>query len=265
MSPFGSVGRGSLLGLADALDTGRLGAPYTVFSLRRWLAAEQAGAVAAELERLGGAGMQPAHLAYLLRALAEEQEQAQRASDRIELVWTGPETPGSASRDTGVVVRELFASAERSVLVAGFVVYQGRDVFRVLAERMDALPSLVVRMFLNVSRPAGDDTTPDAQLLAAFADRFRRHEWPGRRLPQIFYDPRALSARPGPRAVLHAKCVVVDGERSLVTSANFTEAAQQRNIEAGALVADPAFARALQAQLETLASSGVLRRVAGMG
>nr|MBK7069634.1 phospholipase [Deltaproteobacteria bacterium] len=30
---------------------------------------------------------------------------------------------------------------------------------------------------------------------------------------------------PGPRAVLHAKCIVVDGERALVTCANFTEAA----------------------------------------
>ncbi|MBI4703437.1 MAG: hypothetical protein HY744_20175 [Deltaproteobacteria bacterium] len=53
-------------------------------------------------------------------------------------------------------------------------------------------------------------------------------EWPGRRLPQTFCDPRALFARPGPRAVLHARCVVVDGERALVTSTNVAEAALHR-------------------------------------
>jgi phosphatidylserine/phosphatidylglycerophosphate/cardiolipin synthase-like enzyme len=35
---------------------------------------------------------------------------------------------------------------------------------------------------------------------------------------------------------LHAKCVVVDGEAVFISSANFTEAAQERNIEMGLLV-----------------------------
>ena len=39
---------------------------------------------------------------------------------------------------------------------------------------------------------------------------------------------------------MHAKCVVIDGAEALVTSANFTEAVQERNIELGLLVdADP--------------------------
>ncbi|NCX99490.1 MAG: phospholipase, partial [Planctomycetia bacterium] len=35
------------------------------------------------------------------------------------------------------------------------------------------------------------------------------------------------------RASLHAKCVIVDRGRALVTSANFTDAAQRKNIEVG--------------------------------
>ncbi len=38
------------------------------------------------------------------------------------------------------------------------------------------------------------------------------------------------------RAVLHAKIVVVDGRFALLTLANFTEGAHERNIEAGFLV-----------------------------
>ena len=50
-----------------------------------------------------------------------------------------------------------------------------------------------------------------------------------------------------------------------MTSANFTEAAQERNIEAGVLVRSPAFAQALSAQFETLLHAGALRRLAGLG
>ena len=41
---------------------------------------------------------------------------------------------------------------------------------------------------------------------------------------------------------LHAKCIVVDGEHVFVSSANFTEAAQERNIEVGLLVQSRAVA-----------------------
>ena len=76
---------------------------------------------------------------------------------------------------------------------------------------------------------------------------------------------RLLRLERGPRAALHAKCVVVDDARALVTSANFTEAAQTRNIEAGALVHDAVFAQALRAQFEALVDAGELLRVPGFG
>lgn len=79
---------------------------------------------------------------------------------------------------------------------------------------------------------------------------------------EMYYDPRALSTQPGPRASLHAKCIVVDRRWSFITSANFTEAAQDRNIEAGVLVDDPHFAAAVEAQLDNLISAGAVRAAA---
>jgi phosphatidylserine/phosphatidylglycerophosphate/cardiolipin synthase-like enzyme len=96
----------------------------------------------------------------------------------------------------------------------------------------------------------------------AFAERFAAHDWPhGVRLPELFYDARSLSPEAGPKACLHAKCIVVDDARAFVTSANFTEAAQERNIEVGLLVADASLAGALRSQFDALLLAGALTRL----
>jgi phosphatidylserine/phosphatidylglycerophosphate/cardiolipin synthase-like enzyme len=77
-------------------------------------------------------------------------------------------------------------------------------------------------MFLNVPRPYRD-STPESELLKRFADRFRLEEWPSPRLPEVYYDERALALGNSEYTSLHAKCIVVDARKALVTSANFTE------------------------------------------
>jgi len=129
--------------------------------------------------------------------------------------------------------------------------------FKQLATRMTAEPQLEVKMFLNIARALRDTTIPE-QLIGRFANEFRREHWSGTRYPVIFYDPRALAIDEKKRTSLHAKCVVVDGARSLVTSANFTEAAQQRNIEVGVLVTDERFSKALVTQFDTLIRAGAV-------
>ena len=104
---------------------------------------------------------------------------------------------------------------------------------------------------------------PESVLLREFAEGFRK-AWGGAALPQVFHDPRALEASKGPRACLHAKCVIVDGRSALVSSANFSEAAQERNIEAGVVIEDEVFARDLGAQFESLVRAGLLVRVPGI-
>src|SRR4030081_2346559 len=97
-------------------------------------------------------------------------------------------------------------------------------------------PTPAVLMFLNIKRPFGETST-DSELIAAFAYRFRTEHWPTDRiLPEIYFDPRSLALDAKRKAVLHAKCVVIDEQTAFVSSANFTEAAQERNIEVGLLV-----------------------------
>lgn len=117
-----------------------------------------------------------------------------------------------------------------------------------------------MRLFVNVHRKYKDETA-DAVLLREFSDTFRHDLWPGERLPEVFFDPRSLATDGAERACLHAKCIVIDDDRALITSANFTEAAHERNIEAGTVITDTVLAKALKAQFDTLVDHGALLRV----
>jgi phosphatidylserine/phosphatidylglycerophosphate/cardiolipin synthase-like enzyme len=217
-----------------------------------------AAAVAADLQRLVTGGVSAA--AAALDLLADERDAVQGVSDCVDLVWSGPEAPGCLNRDTSVVVRELFATAKRSVLVASYVLDGGekaQEIFEPLARRLDAGEHLDVKLFVNVARKYGDLRSA-ADHVQEFAFRFRAQVWPGKVLPVVYYDPRSLEIGGADRACLHAKCVVIDDEVAFVTSANFTEAAQLRNIEVGTLVRDVAFAKGLAGQFTALVRHGAL-------
>lgn len=248
----------SLLALARGVRSGRVAPPFTALTLGAYAQASDRAALAESLEGLVARGLGTEALACLAEAIAEERQQQRGGAAHHELVWTGPEMVGSASRETRVVAEELFRSARSSILVAGFAVHDGHRVFATLAQRLEGEPQLHARLFLNVGRSFGD-VRPGDEILFEFRQRFVHEIWPGRRLPDVFYDPRALAPAGGTRAVLHAKCIVADEDRALVTSANFTEAAQERNIEAGVLVHDPAFVRALRMQFEGLLDRGGFR------
>lgn len=250
------VGLPELLAVAAALETGRLRLPLTVMALSGLV---EGPAARSTLVHLAVEGSSAIGVAAWLRCVAAERRNTQVEADRKELVWTGPEVPGCPSRDTAVVVRELFRKAQREVLIATFALDSGEKaaaLFGELADRMDREPGLRVRMYVNIHR--NKSTEPDTSLLRAFVEHFRLSLWPGRRLPEVYYDPRALLPQGGPRACLHAKCIVVDDTWAFVTSANFTEAAHGRNVEAGVVVEDHAFACQLRRQFEALVQADAL-------
>ncbi len=256
---FAGASGGVLRSLADAFRTGRLGATASRLTIGR--VSPCPDSVISPISRLLSEGLAPAHIALLLDAHADAIDGRRAGANPIELVWSGPEASTSYSRDTSVVVRELFQSAQRSVLVSTFVIKNGKSVFEALARRMDEVPDLRVQIFLHIGRP-WRDARYESELLREFADAFRR-DWPGARNPEVFYDPRALKPHENDRATWHAKCVLVDDEVAFVTSANFTEWAQQRNIEAGLLVRSHDLAGQLRGQFEGLVHSKHVSRLPG--
>lgn len=244
--------------LVSALRSGRLSSPYRSLSVQRILQGNTATAIAAHMQELANGGFDSGQIAATLELLVSDRQFRSRMEDQLDLVTTGPDARGVVNRDTSVVVRELFANATTSVLIAGFAIYQGQVVFQALADRMQEKPQLKVRIFVDIPRPF-TNTTSTAELIRRFADRFRSQQWPvDRPLPAIFFDPRSLDAHGDKRACMHAKCVVVDGRSVLVTSANFTEAAQQRNIEVGVLVHSQSIAERLTRFFDSMLNEGLL-------
>lgn len=214
---------------------------------------------AAALETWFSAGASPTAVAMMLDGIvADRRARSFSVEDAVDFVTSGPETAGVANRDTSVVVRELFANAQSSVLVVGYAIYQGQRVFAALADRMRERPGLRVRLFLDIQRTASD-TSAQSQLVYRFVERFVTTQWPADRpFPTTYYYPPSLELEGAKRACLHAKCVVVDEQIAFVSSANFTEAAQERNIEVGVLVRSPVLAARITRHFDALVAAGLL-------
>lgn len=179
---------------------------------------------------------------------------------RPDLVWSGPTAPGIHTRSTRQVCEELIATAQHEIWISTFNYWDGQHAFRSLADRMDAVPALRVRLLMNTARKYGDKTPADA-LVTAFAAKLWGHDWPGQRQPDVYYDPRSLDPD-GKTGVLHAKAIVVDDAAAFATSANLTEAAFDQNIEVGILSRDALLATSLARHFHPLMDYGRLEPLA---
>lgn len=268
------LGPTALDDLASALEAGRLRPPFNRSAVRRHVPEAAADDALREFSTLHAQGFTASQTALLLRTLARERRHQQQTTERLELVWSGPDAPGTSPRDTAVVIRDMCGAARRSVLIANYAFDRAREgdalrdaqaLWRPLAAAMDHNPHLAVRIFANVERkdPPDHSHRDAAFFVNRFRSHFATHLWPGKRLPDLFYDPRSLHRDPTQRAILHAKCVIVDDAQVFLTSANFTQAGQQRNLEAGLLLQDPTLARDLAAQFDALARASILLPIHG--
>lgn len=246
----------TLRSLVAALRAGRIAPASLGVSLSRSLGASGSGAEA-PLRKLFDDGMTNAHIATLLEAVLETRTGQAATDQAIELVLSGPDVPGIQTGDTAATMRRLIDEAKAEVLLVGYALNNVRDLFERLAKRLESDPAFHVVLCFDIARPR-NDTSLDTEIVRRFAHDFRKRHWPWLSLPDLFYDPRALDLDPKTRATLHAKCVVTDRSRALITSANFTEAAQRRNIEAGVLVSDAGLAEQLARYFEALRASGQL-------
>jgi len=172
-----------------------------------------------------------------------------------ELVWTGPEAPAGTARDTAVVLRELFEGARESVLLAGYSFDHAEDVLSPLYDSMRE-HQVSARFFVDI--PQIERHVTSETYLSRFFTAFLAESWPfGEPHPRLYYDQRALQPGP-PWCSLHAKCVVSDGARAFVSSANFTQRGQERNIEVGVLIEDAGFASYLAGQWLGLIDTGIV-------
>lgn len=253
--------------LASLLDAGSDQNPSLA-----WLQAKGVGHLGGPLRPfLGLSGL-------ALRAViaAVSAERTHRKSPKLTLVWTGDDPGVGYSRHTRVMLPELVAKARAHVLIAGYSFDHGAAIFpslhngivshgvtvelfvdiRQLLERLRSAAKAQRLDWGFLSAPLNAAITSEARGAAA-VELFFKFLWPfGGPRPRIYFDPRTA----GPENVvsLHAKCVVIDHEFSLITSANFTERGQNRNFEAGVAIEDRGFATTLERQWANLVEAGLL-------
>jgi len=256
---FSRLSDSDLRVLAAALRASQIGEPYSVISLKRLLSDASAVEVAEAMDDLTVRGLNAKQISMMLELILLDRKNRPRAEDKVILVTTGPEAGGITNRDTRVVVSQLFSNACNDVLLVGYAVYQGKQVFQALAKRMSEQPALRVRFCIDIKRK-WQDTTSNELLISDFVRDFRLNHWPSEStMPKLYYFPESLSEDRKVRASLHAKVVVVDGSKVFVSSANFTEAAQTRNIEMGLLLESVALGGSISRHFDTLIDYGVLK------
>lgn len=247
----------ALISLGNAVEAGLFSStsPESAFAA---IAGENGTAISKWLGELEDANFTPEQIARLLRATV-----AGRHRDRLlipDLVVSGPDVPGVPTADTYAVVQSLFQEAQNEIILAGYAFHNGKLLFERLAERKRLRPALRIIFHVDVPRRAGDTATHEAIILR-YANDFRDRHWPWQPAPEIYFDPRALNTESHLRASLHAKIVVIDRAKLLLTSANFTEAAHQRNIEMGILSQTTYLVEQVASYFEGLRQSGQLQRL----
>lgn len=176
-------------------------------------------------------------------ALAIEATQAARdavEAPDVEVVVTGPDSPAVPVRLTSEVVRQLIDRSTQRVTLVSYAAYRMASVIAAL----DAAVARGVAVTLILESAENLEGGGGAQPYG----RYQLFHWPADR-------------REPPDAKLHAKAVIVDSREMLLTSANMTHAAYDKNIELGVLCRGGGVARQVQRHFDALIGRGVLRPV----
>jgi cardiolipin synthase A/B len=190
-------------------------------------------------------------LASALRASASGILLERELSPKTQIVWSGPKVEGSFVRATREVVREIMRGSQHELLIVGYWLAAPDDGEGIIGELIDLAADAmrrgaVLTMILD-ERKRTDGRDNRGVLLGI---------WPsGVPLPRLLTwklptDDKHLK--------LHAKVLVADERDALVTSANLTGYAMDRNMEMGIRVVGRPAATISQ-HLKLLESQGTLQ------
>ncbi|MGS0561824.1 DISARM system phospholipase D-like protein DrmC [Microbacterium aurugineum] len=173
-----------------------------------------------------------ANLAAVLRGFS-----AAAKSNRTDLrvVWSGPTFVGDGDHTTAAIAHlideateDVFASTYSASSNSAYV----QSLWRAVARGVKT--TVLVDTKLNDGKTAA---------------------WIQKRL----HGARFLGFKPGPLGgVQHSKVVIVDSSAAFITSANLSEAAHEKNLEAGVIIRDPDFASSVRQRYASLFNEGHL-------
>jgi phosphatidylserine/phosphatidylglycerophosphate/cardiolipin synthase-like enzyme len=170
-------------------------------------------------------------------AVLRAVEGAHAHQTRITPVWT---TPGDLAQYGHLTtsVRHYVAGARESLVCATYNFQRSSALWTALAEAT-ARPEVAVRIYLDTAA-ADDDPAPWKPTTGEVARTMRG---------AAVFRTRRLADGP---VRTHAKFVAVDHQVLVVTSANFSQSAELRNVELGLVVEDPILTQQVEGQMRGL-------------
>lgn len=164
-------------------------------------------------------------IAFALRSAAEAVS-AVGVDYRAEIAWTGPATEAVPLRRVDQVIYDMVGNAKEEVLLVTYAAYKAERALKALRDATDR--GVRVKLVIELAQESGGKITFDG--LQAF-----RTAVPS---AQVFYWPmdRRKRSASGAYGAMHAKCLVADRSRAIVSSANLTDYALEANMELGLLV-----------------------------
>jgi cardiolipin synthase len=172
-----------------------------------------------------------------------------QAQQQIELLWAGPAPADQIpARRIDQALYDLIANAKREILL---VTFAAGKIERLSGELWEAAQrGVTIRLILEFEQSSEGQLSYDAlkAFPPALIDAVEVYQWP------IEKRERNQAGRPGK---LHAKVAIVD-DIVLVSSANLTDDAFNRNLEVGVMVTNYEFLTSAKAHLESLISKATL-------
>lgn len=149
----------------------------------------------------------------LVKALAVTQDE-----DRVEIVTTTPVSFRVKTRKTRPVIEELLSSATGSIILTGYSISDHfEDFLRIIDNK--SKQGVVVEMYVN--------SYDSVRLVLADIRHTNRK----------FFKIYEYAGKTGDKmAALHAKTVITDSNKMLISSANLSYHGLEGNIEIGALI-----------------------------
>lgn len=255
MNPFVRLPQSNLEALRNDFVSGPLKYETTQNALVR--AGSPPESAAELLTFIKDGNLSSATVVAIIDAILETRRFTKDVSLTQTLVVTGPAVAQMDNLKTGARFIQVVERARRELMLATFALYQGDRILEPIHDAMTRLPELDVTLILNVPRKFGDRTRNEDLLDAARLEFSKNWPWPLK--PAIWYFPESLHLSAVERASMHAKFVIADEEHCFITSANFTEAAQKRNIEVGVELSNSHEPRALSRYFKQLMSEGKLQ------
>lgn len=190
-------------------------------------------------------GLSYGEIASALKAAACTVDHVQKGND-LDILWTGPKSSSVPVRRMEQSLCELIEAAKKRLFIVSFVAYRADKIYTAIREAIGR--GVRVSFLTEASKEHGGSLDVDPS--DALKKKFPKAE---------FY--RWENPDPSSPAVVHAKCAVADDKMALVTSANLTGAAMEKNMELGLLLKDQKVAGRLSSHFEALIAEDIIRKV----